>query len=368
MVFQNANVVAILIIVDFLVYSYIPKNWSIFQHLIFLLISVLVSTASTSASGETQSVSVQNASIIESYSFCSDGSSPNWVISLHEQWDSNLFGYEQSAEGFRAVPVGGVFIFGQTNNGSDEVSAVYQAAYRTSTDEVTFDYIDVVSPEEGHLPLNLVRWWSNTGVLMIEDGYSPPRALNCEYRADVAIIEGLLSQFEERIGISMAQSRQQAGIAETFNAPSEDASRPVYVSGHFEYYECDNARYGGEVVLPPEAIDGLYSFLMQMVDAYNSSDAKDVVMEEPSRSMCFISTPLPSSPMQVTTIEFYIDDAHVACSRAENCTGARAGHMASAMFLANGDIQLTANTRRWDGAVQACMRVNGDLDYGNCNS
>ena len=368
MAFQNYYPTLILAKLVVGLCNYIPKIWSIFQYLIFLFISALVSPASTSASGQTQLVSAQNASIIEGYSFCSDSGSPSWVISLHEGWDSNLVGYEQSAEGFSAVPVGGVFIFGQTNEGSDDVSAVYQAAYRTSTDEVTFDYLEVVSPEEGNLPLDLVRWWSNTGVLMIEDGYSPPRALNCEYRTDTSVIEGLLSQFERRLGIAVAPPPHKADTPIASSASTGDASGPVHVSDSFEYYECENARYGGEVVLQPEAIDGLYSFLMQMVDAYNSGDARDVAMEEPSRSMCYISTPLPTSSLQVTAIKFYIDDAHVSCSWAGNCTGARAGHMASAMFLADGDIQLTANTRTWDGAVQACMRANGDLDYGNCNS
>lgn len=183
---------------------YNSRNLLNAQPLTYYAVAAIAITASnyTSDANASTLASSHNASVVEGYSQCTDSTSSNWVISLHEGWDTNLIGYKQTADDYVTTPVGGLFIFGEGPEGGYKVNAVYQAAYRTSSDEVTFDYLDVVSLEEGHLPLKLVRWWSNTGVLMIEDGYSPPRALNCEYHQNTTIVEGLIIQFEERIGLT----------------------------------------------------------------------------------------------------------------------------------------------------------------------
>jgi hypothetical protein len=160
--------------------------------------------------GSGTSASALNAAVLDGYSYCTDGNPTNWVINLHEQWDANLIGYEHKVTGYSSLPVGGIFIFGRTENNLTEVSAVYQAAYRSSIDEYTFDYLEVTSPEEGNIPLSSVRWWSDTEILMVDDGYSTPRALNCEYRTDVNFVVDLLAQFEKRIGLASTAGTREA--------------------------------------------------------------------------------------------------------------------------------------------------------------
>ena len=137
---------------------------------------------------------------------------------------------------------------------------------------------------------------------------------------------------------------------------------PQYQSDYFIYEPCDQP----PTSLVENQLEGAFSIMIDAISAYNSQPNVDMIMEYPIKAACLTSVGKPGTILEgLMTVNFYVNYDHFVCSVVnENCQGQRMGYQAAINFKGN-DLQVTANTYRFEDAVMHCHR-NGVRYEGGC--
>lgn len=137
---------------------------------------------------------------------------------------------------------------------------------------------------------------------------------------------------------------------------------PQYQSDYFIYEPCDQP----PTSLAENQLEGAFSIMIDAISAYNSQPNVDMIMEYPIKAACLTSVGKPGTILEgLMTVNFYVNYDHFVCSIVnENCQGQRMGYQAAINFKGN-DLQVTANTYRFEDAVMHCHR-NGVRYEGGC--